>query len=303
MTITLHGLLQADTARVRAVAARWSELAAALDGTVEELGSGTRDLPHHWSSGPGSVAAQERVARLRIQAGNSHQECTWIASAVRVFADEVEQSRERLLEVVREAESRGVRIDLASGRITAPVTTAAGFGLAGGDVDAYVREIAEILAQADAADRRAMAVLGAHALDGLEAPSAEPPQQNPYSLLTLAGYPPRQQADWWRDQHPLLQERAITEHPEIVGALPGVPSRDRDAANRLLLARARETAIADRNRLAAAPQEIASRALPSVDDRLAGIAELERRLADPSVHLVGYQPGDERNATVTAATS
>ena len=300
MTITLHGLLRADVARVRTVAAHWAELATALDTAVEDLGAGTRDLPHHWSSGPGSVAAQERVARLRIQVGNSHQDCTWIAYAVRAFADDLEQSRGRLHEVVREAESRGLRIDLASWQITAPVTTETGVGLAQAGVDAYVRQIAEILAQADAADRKAAAVLGQHVLDETEEPSAEPPQQNPYSILAVGSYPPRQQAEWWQGQHPLLQEQAIAEHPEIVGALPGVPSRDRDAANRLLLSRAKEAALAERTRMAAGQDDAASPALRQADDRLAGIAELERRLAGPRVHLVGYQPGDERNASVSA---
>jgi hypothetical protein len=297
--ITLTGLLEADTARVRAFAEHWFELAAALDTAVEDLGTATRDLPYHWSSGPGAMAAQERVARLQIQVGNGHQDCQAIAYAVRAFAENLEQNRQRLHEVVSEARSRGMGIDLESGQITAPVTTDAGLGLAQSGVDAYVQQIADILARADAADRETVAFLSRHEYYGL--PSAVPPQPDPFALDVLADRPARQQAAWWEGLHPLLQEQLIAEHPEFVGALPGLPNRDRDRANRLLLSRAIQAAVADRNRIAAAQDDAGSRALSQADERVAATADLERRLAAPGVRLIGYQPGDERNATTATS--
>ena len=150
MTITLQGLLAADTGRLHEVAGEWDRLAGALDTAVEDLGRDTRELPHVWPTGP---AAQDRAVALRTRLGNGHGHCVAIATAVREFAGEVEDNRRLLHGLVAEARRGGLWIDLVSGLITAPIGVA---------VDAYAQQIAHIVARVNDADRRTVELLDRH---------------------------------------------------------------------------------------------------------------------------------------------
>ena len=296
MTITLQGLLHADTATLRSVADRWERLVAAIDTTVEDLGRTTQDLPHHWSSGPGAQAAQQKRADLRAEVGNAHRYCDAIGHAVRAFADDLEHYRRLLHGVVAEARDRGFTIDLESGRITAPIQP---LGSAGPSIDGYVAQIGEILAKASAADDQAATVLTGNLAGELDLAGARPPdylEVDPYALSVAA---PADRAAWWHAQHPLIQERYVAAYPEVVGAAEGLPSKDRDAANRILLQRRRAELLAAAQRLDTAQHGAGSQALAGVDAHLAAADSLQRRLDDPSrprSYLVDYQPGDEQHA-------
>ena len=297
--ITLQGLLYADVERLRSVAGRWQRLATTVDATVEDLGRATHDLPHHWFAGPAAEAAQERGAALRAQVGNAYAHCTAIAAAVRGFADELDQHQRMLDTVVREAETGGLRIDLGTGRITVSLDRAA----VDPRIDTYAHQISEIVAAANEADRRAVEVLTAHQYREELLPTAEVPEYDAVAVLALAEATPSARAQWWLAQHPLNQERAIAEHPAIIGAAQGLPTRDRDAANRLQLSRTKEALLAARDRheqLRGGHDELrgGSRAAADVDDRLAAVAELEARL--PGWELLDYRPGAERDAILTS---
>lgn len=293
MAVTLSGLLEADTPALRAVAARWSRLVEDVDAAVLDLGAATRDLPHHWS-GPDAQAAADRAGTLRTQIGNAHRKCATIALAMRTFADDLDQCRRMLHNVVDEARGRGITIDLRSGTVTAPL---------GGDgqqhsVDAYAAQISEIIQRADAADAKAQKALQANRVaEWADLPTKlhyrEQMDELDQSLFpTLAG---DQQAQVWQYAHPMEKERVITEQPEVYGAAPGVPPADRDRANRLLLAR-EKSALLDQQAHATKEQHLAV-----VNGRLAAIDRLEQRLAGPDALLVDYRPGDEANTTVTPA--
>ncbi|WP_127504248.1 hypothetical protein [Actinoplanes solisilvae] len=275
MTITLQGLLAADTARLIEISREWDRLAAALDTAVEELGRETRDLPHHW---PTSADAQDRGADLRAQLGTGYGHCAAIATAVREFAGEVEDNRRLLHGLVAEARGVGLWIDLVSGLITAPI------GLA---VDAYAQQIAEIVARVNEADRRTVEALELHKYREEQVPPTEPPEYRERGVLALAAATPAERASWWRAQHPLNQERAILEQPEIVGAAVGLPDKDRDMANRLLLRRAKED-------LRAHEGDGISQAQLAIIRRLAAIDDLEQRAGGR--RLVSYRPGAEQDA-------
>ena len=300
MSITLPGLLHADTATLRSVADRWERLVATIDTTVEDLGHTTQDLPHHWSSGPGSQAAQQKCADLRVEVGNALRYCDAIGHAVRAFADDLEHYRQMLHSVVSEARSRGFTIDLASGRIIGPIEP---LGRAGPSLDGYVAQIGEILAKASAADDQAAKILNDNLAGELDLASTRPPDYlavDPYALTIAA---PAGLAAWWHDQHPLTQEQYISTYPEVVGAAVGLPSRDRDAANRILLQRRLDELLAARQRLDTAQRGAGSRALAGVDTQLAAVESLRRRLDDPAgprSYLVDYQPGDEQHAVPSA---
>lgn len=275
MTITLRGLLAADTGRLTEVARQWDRLAGELDAAVEDLGRDTRDLPNHWPAGPSSQAAQDRRDDLRVRLGNGHGHCVAIAAAIREFAGDVEDNRRLLHGLVAEARRGGLWIDLVSGLITAPIGVA---------VDGYAREIGEIVARVNDADRRTADFLETHA------PRETPPEYDEADVLALAGAAPADRAAWWRVQHPLNQERAIQEHPEIVGAAAGLPIKDRDTANRMLLRRAREELVSSRE----GHGDRVNRAQLTVDRRLAAIDDLERRAGGR--RLVSYRPGAEQEA-------
>jgi hypothetical protein len=282
------------------VADRWERLVAAIDTTVEDLGRTTGDLPNHWSSGPGSQAARQKRDDLRAEVGNAHRYCDTIGHTVRTFAEDLEHYRQMLHNLVGEARSRGFTIDLASGRITGPIEP---LGSAGPSIDGYVAQIGEILAQASAADDQAARVLSDNLAGEIELASARPPDYlavDPYAVTIAA---PADRAAWWHAQHPLIQERYIAAYPEVVGAAEGLPSKDRDAANRILLDRERAGLLAAQQRLDTVQDGAGSRALAGVDTRLAAVESLRRRLDDPAgpkAYLVDYQPGDEQHAVPSA---
>ena len=283
ISISLEGLLGANTAALRAAAAHWEKLATDVDGTVEDLVGGTRDLPHHWV-GDGASAAEERNRRLQLEVGNAQQYCVEIAAAVRGFADDVEHYRQMLYGVVAEARGRGMTIDLATGRITAPLTQPAGVRLAQAGVDSYLAQIEEILAKANDADRRARQVIEANQVGDQERPDQALPGVST-DFLTLATEP-GYKARAWHDMHQLNRDRLVEEHPELVGPALGLPSADRDRANRLLLARAKAGLLARRARLDEMLDGAGSRAVVDVDRGLASIEEAERT----DGYLLGYPP-------------
>ena len=292
--ITLQGLRYADVEGLRAVAARWQRLAITVDTVVEDLGRATRDLPDHWFAGPAAQAAQERGATLRAQAGTAYGHCAAIGAAIRDFADELDQHQRMLDAVVREAEAGGLHIDLGSGRITVSIDRAA----VDPRIDTYAHQISQIVAAAAEADRRAVQVLEAHQVREEVALSTSVPHYDDMAVLALATATPSARAQWWLAQHPLNQERAIAEHPDIIGPAQGLPIRDRDTANRLRLSRAKEALLAARDRHDALRGGAGSRASAEVDDRLAAVAELEGRLRGRE--LLDYQPGAERDAILTS---
>ena len=297
MTITLPGLMHADTAALLSAADRWDRVSAALDTAVEDQGRATRDLPHHWSSGPGAQAAQEANADLRVQIGNAYLQCHQIALAVRGFAEDIEHFRQKLHAVVGEAERDGLRIELATGQITGPFE--AGTAL----IDSYVQQISEILSQANALDQEGAGLVDRQTRYGGAAPTGDLLPLNEIALASLSTSDPYYRAMWWDAQHPLNQDRAIAEHPEIVGASVGFPSGARDAANRLLLERQHAALLTQRAQLLQRAPDPASRdQLQHVDTQIAAAGQLQRRLDDPArpkTYLTGYRPGQESTAVLS----
>ncbi|UQU67862.1 hypothetical protein COUCH_16975 [Couchioplanes caeruleus] len=314
MAITLHALVDADTGALRGVADRWLALVDAIDTTVGDLGAETRDLPYHWS-GDDAPAAQERVAKLRTQIGNAHVKCACIADALRGFADDIAHCQRMLRGVVDEARAAGLTVDLQSGTVTAPLATVAAESRAG--VDAYAAQISEILRLADDADRRTRAELDRQSSsvgEWLSLPSELhwSEQVDPVSQSVFATKVPVSQAAVWHYAHPLEKERLITEQPEVYGAAEGLPSEDRDTANRILLAREKASLIDQQALLAngtASPPDPSDgpdpqrQELAAVNSRLAAVERLENRMNDPrkpKMYLVDYRPGDEENTVLSA---
>jgi hypothetical protein len=308
MTITPAGLLAADTATIRAFADHFEGLAHLVDDTVADLSAATRDLPNHWSSGPGSAAARQHDADLRQQLATAYQPVDLAAHIIRSFADSLDQCRMMLRSVADEAESKGFQVDLASGRITGPaqpIEPIIGLQAAQSTVGYYVARIEDIVAQADEADVSTQRQLEQLGTGGLELQTVPPKGYLPYDGGTIAGLPPTELSEWWHRLNPLTREQYATAYPDEVGSAEGLPSRDRDLANRILLdrrqtqLRAREQQLSDRLDGAGTPM------LQQVQLDLAAAERLRAQLDDPSHRglLVDYSPGYEQQARLTTADS
>jgi hypothetical protein len=308
MTITIAGLLAADTATIRAFAGRFEGLAHLVDDTVADLSAATRDLPNYWSAGTGSAAARQHDADLRQQLATAYEPVDVGAHVIRYFADSLDQCRQMLGSVVREAEGKGFQVDLPSGRVTAPaepIDPVIGLAAAQSTVEYYVARFEEIVAQADEADQSTRRQLEQLGTGGLELQTVLPKGYLPYDGRAIAGLQPVARSDWWHRLNPLTREQYAIAFPDVVGSAEGIPSRDRDLANRILLERRR-------TQLAAQEQELSDRfggagtpLLQQVQLDRAAAERLQAQLDDPARpgYLVDYRPGDEQHATLTAAGS
>jgi uncharacterized protein YukE len=286
MAITMHGLMTADPAQLRAAAANWTDLVGSIDAIVDDLGRDTRELPNHWT-GSGAVAAEAEGSRLRAQIGNAHLYCDMIKRQVRYFADEVESCQDLLRGVVGDAALNGYRIDVTSGTITAPATPP----MNAPTVGYFVDHIREILDRVDDADRRTTQYMQESCLD--EHDPVPDDEMAPLDTLKLSALPmigTDSQADFWESQHPLNQEKAINEYPEIIGGNEGFPPDARDKANRILLKREKDMLLGREKFLDGGRAEL------QTEQRLAEIGDLERRLGDG--YLVSYHPGSGESAVL-----
>lgn len=312
--ISPRALMQADTAALRGVAGQWLDAVEAVDDAAADLGTATQDLPYHWS-GDDSLAAQERVTRLRTRIGNAHRRLVSIADAVRGFADEIDDCRRLLRLVVDEAQSERIAVDLDSGTVTAPLRPLDDSGPAQASVDSYVAQITEIIERAMNADTRARELLSATQFRDEESLSDQLGYRDRFDEVdrdAFRNYSPSGMAHVFHYGHPLETERLIEEEPEVYGAADGVPSEQRDRANRILLDRERAALVDQQALLSAATDTPADpmsgpeqhRDLDVVDERLAAIDRLQARLDDPDqpkLYLVDYRPGQETTTRLTPA--
>jgi hypothetical protein len=147
--------------------------------------------------------------------------------------------QDQLRAIAAEASGRGFQVDVTAGTIQAPshmFTQAASPQIVAQAIGAYAGEFRSVLARAaesDASTANTIAVNMPGAANGFGTLGMPPVSES--TLREQQGRPPAQVNDWWRSLTPEQQEQAIRDHPELVGWLDGVPSADRDVANRLVL--------------------------------------------------------------------
>ncbi len=301
MTISPDALMRADLSALRAAADRWARLGAALNAAYDGLIQAHVGLQDSWPSGPAAQAAHDRVQDLRHRLGDRFEEIDAIARARQAFADDIEFQRNSLAELVHRAERSGVRVDLVYGEVTSDAPAAE----IGPVLEQYLVDIHSIAGRAGGADERARKIIDAQASAGQDDPPVSGPKGNdPSELLNLD---PAGRRHWWREHDPVEQATMIAAYPEVVGGLDGLPTRDRDAANRIVLERQRSELQTRRQELAAQDgvPDAGERDLPhrtaEVDATLAAVAAVEHRLADPRQRLIGYRTGDDPITVIAPA--
>jgi uncharacterized protein YukE len=297
MAMTLEALLHADTGRIRDAAAGWEKIADELDATVEQMARGTGDLPNHWE-GDAADAAEQRNRTFQIEIGNIPHGFHVVSQQLRGLAEKFEHCRRMVYAVIDDAKADGMRVDPRTGQITTtgPVTTDS-VAAVQGIMDELAGRLTQILAQANDADRESSDLIDRMGLDRtpLNVELAESGSNDfllqDYQFLRNDIYSSDFKAQAWNDMNQLNRDRLITEHPELVGPTVGLPTADRDRANRLLMARAKAAALARQERLDAMQDGAAGRATMNTEHDLAGIAAVQQKLATtPGARLLGYPP-------------
>jgi hypothetical protein len=334
--LTLQVLFDANADAMSTKAQAWLALAEALDNATEDLIHGSRDLEHVWPMGPAAEAARQKSAALRAEASNAYQPCKRIGDALRQHADTVRHLQNLLKDITAEATTAGFQVDIVAGTVVAPqhMYQSAGSGayVVAQACSSYMWQLDGLLGQANDCDSRTVTVITANLPDAQRGfGSLSLPPVSDATLRSQHGRPPADVHAWWDSLTPEQQDQAIHDHPDLVGALDGVPAADRDAANRAVLDRditdlndrkqslsARQEYIlsmADQGRLeelypgAGNPTGAALAELDHIKDQrsqidgtLTGANTIKSRLADPNkpaAFLLGFSAADDGRAIVS----
>lgn len=162
-----------------------------------------------------------------------------------VLAEDLERVRSRILRLpdavgwtgaaAGEARLRIGRAALGLSLLAGLVRRAADAVWSGLPVFADAVRLATTPAQDPSGPAEAAAV--ARAVDYRTATALAGVRPAPRSAVPPAAVAPADVARWWTALPPHLRDAAIAGHPEVLGALPGLPAVVRDAANRRLLTR------------------------------------------------------------------
>ncbi|MEV8094229.1 alpha/beta hydrolase [Kitasatospora sp. NPDC085879] len=206
-------LAAARPAELPAVAAAYGALIAALDGHHDAWAGQTAGRVH----GSGWQGRAAELAGAAVDRATGRLQAAWMELTI-------------VQETLRQAaEAFGV----AQAALSADP---AGALAAAERADAAAAERLAALAAA-ARDGRALTPAAAMAGLGRLADPREPLNAALRALLPPPGAGPVQVAAWWRGLAPGAREALLQGRPELVGALDGLPARDRDRANRLQLSR------------------------------------------------------------------
>lgn len=203
-----------DPARWHALAASWREWATLAGHLAAELPPLLARFAAAWS-GTASRAAADRLTRLRRGLVVFRLLCWQADQAISEFASALDRARALLARATASAARGGLTI--------------AGDGsIRGGPSAAVTPDLTAALSVADRADAATTTRLAVIANDP---PAAQPPgAQRPACTAT-----PAEVRRWWAGLSPGQQRLLLATGPGWLAPLDGIPTADRDAANRLLL--------------------------------------------------------------------
>lgn len=297
-TLTLADLLAFNPAPYRGVIRAWEVLAEQLDQTAGDLLRAGRTLHQHWPAGEASRAAHHRNGDLVRAVSDAYNPVRRILDALDTFTAGMVALRDRADDLIERVGRSG------------PLSAAGQLLQADPFLDAAV-------AGARALDEKCAAVVR----DNLPDPDrgfvvlGAPPLTRA-SVAAQLRSAPAAVAQWWSALTPVQQEQALTDFPDIVGRLDGVPTVDRDRANRANLAvltaeledrqatlRIRITELkAGQGQLSTVELLDAGHELSRVASSLAGLAQVRAELDRPGVprFLIGLDPAGDGVAVIAA---
>jgi Alpha/beta hydrolase len=271
--VGLAELLAADPVVWQRAAVAWAALAADLDLAYDEFDRGRRQVEASWPSGDAAAAALGTLTAHGHELSAAEPPARRIADALERHAYAVGELRDRAGAAILAGERAGLRIDRATGRVSAPTADRCDYTGAGPGADIPpAQRIARL--NEELAEELADLVGSARRLDAqtaLAIRSALPSPVPGYGFgdqpaLTVdratvaqeSGRSAGQVRDWWQGLGPEQREQVIRDDPDLVGWLNGVPAVDRDRANRANLVTqldALQSREADLNRQLATAQD------------------------------------------------
>ncbi|GAB3972334.1 alpha/beta hydrolase [Plantactinospora veratri] len=322
--LTFEMVLKADPEAWRKAAAGWDRLGRSTDERADALALSTRRLPDVWESGSASQAAGAHCDALRKELDSAFPPILLIAQALAQHGNDVAELRVRAEELVEQGRAAHVTINPDGSMTMDPAHanewTARSMSSLVWQRDALLREAAEL----DARTAKAIAENTATA-------SGTPSAKVDRASVPAKGTDPAEVKKWWDSLSPAQRRYVMSEYPELIGSLDGVPVASRDIANRIVLDReldgltqrrsdldAREAhirAMVEQGRgaelypdagnpagAALAELEKIKEERERIDGNLRGLNKIDDRLEDPGkprAYLIGLSTADDGRAIVS----
>lgn len=244
MTVTLQHVLDADPSEFLRASTEWNDFADGLDATADAMAPRLTQLSEAWEEGPASAAGLTRYDTLRRELAGHYPALVGMSQQLSRFGEALQRLRGQALDLVDRGKAVGIVRDSAGGWA---VTKDEQSPVQVDNLRKIRDEERDIVRAAQDLDddvARQMRTL---------VPS--PPGTTasvPRDSIPGKGTDPAQVARWWNGLTPQEQRFVLTQYPELVGGLDGVPAAARDIANRIVLDNeldrhnARQQQIADR---------------------------------------------------------
>ncbi|GAA2582506.1 hypothetical protein GCM10010435_70270 [Winogradskya consettensis] len=304
--VTLQLLLAADAGPWQKAATTWRDLAMRIDDAAEQLIRGTRGLEDAWPDGPGSAAALAESSRLQAEVSNTYNPAYRIYQTLDLHAHGLSDLRGQAESIVSSARQKGMKVDTATGTVTAPASAPDGER----QVVAVIGELEAVLSRAAALDDSTANAINVNLPDastGFGQFTMPPVIRD--TLAEQGGRTPAEIQGWWNALTPAQQEQAIHDFPDLVGAMDGVPATDRDTANRIMLDKDKVDLTRRAADLQAAIDKEGPRSHRAVEMRdelkqvrkeLDGLDAVTTKLADlgPKGLLLGLDPAGDGRAII-----
>ena len=309
--ITFQMLLDVDPEVYRQAANAWDRLARMLDDRADGLRPAVKKISEVWD-GEAGAAAEKHCDKLRRDVESAFVPITGIAQALSQHAADLAELQAKARQLIKDGSDLHITIHSDGSMEIDPghsnEWTARSMSSLVWRRDNLIKEAAEL-------DAQTASRINEHA----EATSGGSKGRVDRSSIPPIGTDPRKVKEWWDKLTPEQRRYLVTNYPELIGNLDGVPIEYRDIANRILLdqekdrlsgrlkeiddrlayirsmidqGRGRELYPNEPNPLGAALAEIdrlnAERA--DISSKLSGLQQIEKRLNDsslPRAYLIG----------------
>lgn len=227
---------QFDSGPLRGAAAAWRRLADRVEHCATALTPLLRNAESAWE-GSAARLATHRLRQLRDTVDAACLPLRVHARALGDLADAGERLRDHARTLVAHSADAGLWITPEGSVVPAGVSAE----FAGRAVAAMQHQVREVLAEAARVDAEAARLI-------TEQPPPAPGWWHtfaPRRHIPAPGTDPAAVHRWWRGLDPAQQALLRLRHPELIGALDGVPVAVRDRANGALLHQRREEVAND----------------------------------------------------------